>query len=66
MRIGFLQTVVRKQLLLCVNQAVWKRYFTVFFDLFGELDVCVLFVEVFVEFLNSVFVYCRDNIVNVT
>ena len=32
----------------------------------GKLDASILFVQVFVEFIDFVFVYSRDCIVNVT
>ena len=47
-------------------QAIWKRYLTVLYDLLGKLDASILFVQVFLEFSNFVFVYSSDRIVNVT
>ena len=40
-------------------------YLTVLLDLLSKLDVSTLFVQVFVEFVDFVFVYSSDRIVNV-
>ena len=44
------------------NQAVEERYLTVLLDLLSKLDVSILFVQVFVEFVGFVFVYSSDRI----
>ena len=41
----------------CCYQAVEERYLTVLLDLLSKLDVSILFVQVFVEFVDFVFVY---------
>ena len=46
-------------------QEVEERYLTVLLDLLSKLDVSILFVQVFVEFVDFVFVYRSDRIVNV-
>ena len=46
-------------------QAVAERYLIVLLDLLSELDVSILFVQVFVEFVDFVFVYSSDRIVNI-
>ena len=46
-------------------QAVEERYLTVLLDLLSKLDVSILFVQVFVEFLDFVLVYSSNRIVNV-
>ena len=38
------------------DQAVKKRYLTIFFDLLGELYVHILSVKVFVKIIDSIFV----------
>ena len=47
-------------------QATEERYLTVLLDLLSKLDASILFVQMFVEFLDFVFVYSIcDHIVNV-
>ena len=46
-------------------QAVKERYLTVLVDLRSKLDVSILFIQVFVEFVDFAFVYSSDRIVNV-
>ena len=46
------------------QQCDW--YLTIFFDLLGELYVRVLSVKVFVEIVDSLFVYGGECVVNVT
>ena len=46
-------------------QAVEERYLTVLLYLLSKLDLSILFVQVFVEFFDLVFVYSSDRIVNV-
>ena len=46
-------------------QAIEERYLTVLLDLLSRPDVSILFVQVFVEFVDFVFVYSSDRIVNV-
>ena len=48
------------------DQAVYKRYLTIFFDLLGELYARVLSVKVFVKIVDFVFVYGSEDVVNVT
>ena len=47
------------------DQAVHKRYFTIFLDLPGEMYVRVLSVKVFVKIVYFVFVYSCRSVVNV-
>ena len=46
-------------------QAVEERYLTVLLDLLSKLDVSIPFVQVFVEFVDFVFVYSSDRIIKV-
>ena len=43
-----------------------ERYLTVLLDLLSKLDASILFVQVFVELIDFVFVHSSDRIVNVT
>ena len=52
-------------MLFACYQAVEERYLTVLVDLLSKLDVRTLFVQVFVKFVDFVFVYSNDGIVNV-
>ena len=47
------------------KQSIEEMYLTVLLDLLSKLDVSILFVQVFVEFVDIVFVYSSDRIVNV-
>ena len=42
-----------------------ERYLTILLDLLSKLDVSILFVQVFAEFIDFVFVYNSDRIVNI-
>ena len=46
-------------------QAVEERYLTVLLDFLSKLDVSIPFVQVFVEFVDFVFVYSSDRIIKV-
>ena len=48
------------------DQAVKKRYLTIFFDLLGELYVHILSVKVFVKIIDSIFVYGGECVINTT
>ena len=45
------------------DQAVKKRYLTIFFDLLGELYVHILSVKVFVKIIDSIFVYGGECVI---
>ena len=45
-------------------QAIQKSYLTVLLHLLSRLDVSIRFVQVFVEFIDFVFVHISDRIVN--
>ena len=47
------------------TKAVEERYLTVLLDLLSKLDVSIQFVQVFVEFVDFVFVYSSDRIIHV-
>ena len=65
MFVGFLWIVVLSLLLSRLTRQS-SGYFTVFFDFPGELYVGNLFVKMFVEEVDFVFVYCCECVVNVT
>lgn len=59
--VRFFGLVVRQ----CTVVFCKQWYVSSFLDLFGKLDVSALFVEMFVELVNSVAAYCRHRIINV-
>ena len=68
MYVGFLLTVVRRVLFFACAcyQAIGKKYLTVLLALLRKLDAGILFVQMFVDFVDFVFVYSSDCIVNAT
>ena len=57
MYVGFLLTVVRRVLFFACYQAIGKKYLTVLLALLRKLDAGILFVQVFVDFVDFVSVY---------
>ena len=47
-------------------QEIKKRYLTALLDFLSKLDASILFVQVFVEFVDFFFVCSNDCIVNLT
>ena len=56
--------MVRRVLFSRVTKRFRKRYLTVLLHLLSKLDASIRFVQVFVEFIEFVFVHISDRFVN--